>query len=202
MSDPFIGEIRLVGFNFAPRGWAFANGAQLAIVQNQALFSLLGVTFGGNGTSTFGLPDYRGRMPVGMGQGPGLPNVQQGEIAGAPTVTLNVAQLPAHTVQFPQQTAPVSVTGTVAIPASSGDATTGSPANAVPGSTGRGTAIYDAAATGSDTLKPFNVTLAGSATVPAGQSTPVGSNAPISLASPYLGTNFIIALEGIYPSRS
>lgn len=204
MSEPFIGEIRLVGFNFAPRGWAFANGALLSISQNTALFSLLGTTFGGDGQSTFGLPDYRGRSPVGMGQGPGLPNVVQGEVAGTPTVTLLTPNLPVHVATIPAHSAPVSVTGSIAVPVSTGAATAGSPANAVPASpmnSGRPYPIYAPAQSGSDTLTPFNATLTGNVAIPQTQSSPIGGSVPISIQSPYLGTNFIIALQGIFPSR-
>jgi len=96
MSEPFLGQIILVGFNFAPQGWALCNGQILSIAQNTALFSLLGTTYGGNGQTTFGLPDLRGRVPVSAGQGPGLSNYDLGEVAGQETVTLNVTQMPAH----------------------------------------------------------------------------------------------------------
>ncbi len=204
MSDPFLGEIRLVGFNFAPRGWAFANGALLPISQNTALFALLGTTFGGNGIQTFGLPDYRGRTPVGMGTGPGLPNVVQGEMAGTPTTTLLSSNLPTHTAVVPPQTVPVSLSGSIAVPASTGAATTGSPANAVPASptnSGRPYPIYAAAPSGSDTLAPFNATVTGNVQIPQAVAVSTGTNLPINIQSPYLGTNFIIALEGIFPSR-
>jgi len=96
MSDPFLGEIRMVGFNFAPRGWAMCQGQLLSIAQNNALFALLGTLYGGDGQTTFGLPDYRGRSPVGMGQGPGLSAVVQGEMAGTENVTLTLNQMPMH----------------------------------------------------------------------------------------------------------
>lgn len=187
MSEPFLGEIRLVGFNFAPRGWAYANGALLPIAQNTALFSLLGTTFGGNGQATFGLPDYRGRSPVGMGQGPGLTDIDQGEVAGTETVTLTIPQLPAHN-------APVVLS--VAVPV----VTTTSNTSAEPGNTkhlaqpaagGDPVPLYSTDAT-TTTLAPFNVM---------GSTGIVGSNGPVHLRNPYLGTNFIIALEGIFPSR-
>src|SRR5690606_5156315 len=97
MSEPFLGEIRMVGFNFAPRGWAFCQGQLLSIAQNSALFSLLGTMYGGNGTTTFALPDLRGRSPVGMGNGPGLTPITQGELAGTENVTLLSTQMPMHT---------------------------------------------------------------------------------------------------------
>src|SRR5579875_2732614 len=95
--NPFLGELRLVGFNFAPQGWAFADGAILSIQQNTALFSLLGTTYGGNGATTFALPDLRGRVPVGMGNGPGLTPATIGENFGVESVTLLTTQIPSHT---------------------------------------------------------------------------------------------------------
>src|SRR3954452_431305 len=94
--DPFIGELRLFGFNFAPRGWALCQGQLLSISSNTALFSLLGTMYGGNGQTTFGLPDLRGRSALGFGQGPGLSGYQQGQVGGEEQVTLSRAQLPAH----------------------------------------------------------------------------------------------------------
>lgn len=96
MSSGTIGEIRLFAGNFAPRDWAFCNGQLMSIAANSALFSILGTTYGGNGTSTFALPDLRGRVPVGVGQGPGLSNRQLGEASGQETVTLTQANLPSH----------------------------------------------------------------------------------------------------------
>src|SRR5688572_6320685 len=97
MSEPFLGEIRMVGFNFAPQGWAFCQGQLMSIAQNSALFSLLGTTFGGDGQTTFALPDYRGRSSVGMGSGPGLTNIVQGEKSGTENVTILSTQMPVHT---------------------------------------------------------------------------------------------------------
>lgn len=96
MSEPFIGEIRLFGFNFAPTGWATCSGQLLPISQNVALFSLLGTQFGGDGKTNFALPDLRGRVPVSQGQGSGLSSYVIGEVVGTETVTLSAAQLPSH----------------------------------------------------------------------------------------------------------
>src|SRR4051795_6561359 len=96
MADPFVAEIRIFPFNFAPKGWAFCNGQILPISQNTALFSLLGTMYGGNGQTTFALPDLRGRAVLGPGQGPGLSGRTQGELAGAENVTLIQGQMPAH----------------------------------------------------------------------------------------------------------
>src|SRR5882672_4268310 len=92
-SDPFLGEIIMVGYNFCPRGWAEADGTLLSISQNTALFALFGTTFGGNGQTTFGLPDLRGRVPMHVGNGPGLPPASLGEQLGTPTTTLTVNQM-------------------------------------------------------------------------------------------------------------
>ena len=96
MSEPFLGEIRMFGGNFAPSGWAMCNGQILPIAQNAALFSILGTSFGGNGTSTFGLPDLRGRAPVHQGQGPGLTTYILGELTGSENVTILQTQMPIH----------------------------------------------------------------------------------------------------------
>src|SRR5580704_2739524 len=96
MSDQYVGEMRCFGFNFAPRGWALCQGQLLAIAQNTALFSILGTTYGGNGTSTFALPDFRGRVPLSSGSGPGLQTYVLGEQIGSENVTLLSVQIPAH----------------------------------------------------------------------------------------------------------
>jgi microcystin-dependent protein len=183
MSEPFIGEIRAVGFNFAPVGWALCNGQTMPISQNSALFALLGTTFGGDGVQTFKLPDYQGRSPVGMGNGPGLTPIMQGEISGSESVTLLSSQMPIHT----------HIASGVPS-ASDATASVGSPAGAV--------AAMTAAADGRSTLKsygaaPGNVNMA---PVPVTVQQAGGSQ-PVPLRNPYLGTNFIIATQGIFPSR-
>jgi microcystin-dependent protein len=125
-SDPYLGELCLFPYNFAPRGWAFCSGQTLSIAQNQALFSLLGTTYGGNGQTTFALPDLRGRAPISAGQGPGLGSYSLGEVGGVEAVTLGVGQLPAHNH---------------GVNASS-SATSKNPNNAVPGYTSGGSS-YD-----------------------------------------------------------
>jgi microcystin-dependent protein len=184
MSEPFLGEIRAVGFNFAPRGWAFCAGQQLSIAQNTALFSLLGTTFGGNGVTTFALPDYQGRSPVGMGNGPGLTPIVQGEVAGSESTTLNVTQMPMHT-----HTATAAQTGSDAAATAPGPA----------GNVSAITVLED----GRTQLSSF-----GAATATPVQMAPIpvtvqpsGGSQPLPLRNPFLGTNFIIALEGIFPSR-
>jgi microcystin-dependent protein len=167
--SPFIAEITLFGGNFAPRGYALCAGQVLAISQNTALFSILGTTYGGNGQTTFALPDLRGRVPVGQGQGPGLSNVDLGQQAGAETVTLTSGQMPAHT-----HTAAATQAG----------ATSTRPANNVPSGGGA-----------------YNPTSDGS-TLAAGFIATTGGSQPHENHQPYLGLNYIIALEGIFPSRN
>ncbi len=188
MSEPFIGEIRMVGFNFAPRGWAFCHGQIMAISQNQALFSLLGTTYGGNGQTTFALPDLRGRSPVGMGSGPGLTPVAQGEVAGQETVALSVSQLPPHAPAVAVNVAVPAVTKSANMDAAPSNTTHLGPVAAG----GRPGTLYstDAADT---TLAPFDAQVTVS---------PVGGGTPVPVRDPYLGTNFVIALEGIFPSRN
>ncbi|KVX02526.1 phage tail protein [Shewanella frigidimarina] len=188
MSEPFIGEIRAVSFSFAPQGWAFCNGQLLQVSQNTALFSLLGATYGGDGRTTFALPDLRGRSPVGMGKGPGLNDIAYGEHLGQEAVNLTTAQLPPHSP---------NVLVSVAIPASNN----GVSLTAVPSDTavfgpvaaaGRAGTLYSTDAA-NVTLKPFNAQVT---------TMPIGRGDPIGLRNPSIGTNFIIALQGLYPSRS
>ncbi|RKE25171.1 microcystin-dependent protein [Paraburkholderia sp. BL23I1N1] len=203
MSDPFLGEIRMAGFNFAPRGWAQCQGQLMPISQNQALFSLLGTFFGGNGVSNYQLPDLQGRSPVGMGQGLGLSPIDIGETGGTENASLTIENLPQHT-----HTATVSGgagTASIAIPASTSTASgtqTAAPSNtSVLGpisAGGRPGEIYSTA-TADTTLKPFNATLSG--TAPTVQNSMTGSSLPFSLRNPYLGINFIIALQGVFPPR-
>ncbi|HEY0891903.1 MAG TPA: tail fiber protein [Cellvibrio sp.] len=193
MADPFMGEIRMFAGTYAPRGWAFCNGQLLAIASNSALFSLLGTNYGGNGTTTFGLPDLRGRMAVGTGSGPGLTPVVLGEVTGTENVNVLSTNVPAVT-------APVTTTASVAIPVNITAGTTKTPANTMVLSTTSDTAagaevdLYSAGP-GTTTLQPFNVTATGQVSIP-------GGNQPLAIRNPLLGMNFIIALEGIYPSRN
>jgi len=160
------------------------------------LFSILGTTYGGNGQTTFGLPDLRGRAPVHPGQGTGLPVVELGEAAGTATTTLTQLNMAAQVVNIPAKTV------SVAIPAAEGDADLAAPSTsgvlAKPkDTTGAGAEVAIYASTGSNTtLKPFDLN------IPSGTATTSGGNQPFSNQSPYLGINFIIATEGIYPSRN
>ncbi|MBS0470613.1 MAG: phage tail protein [Proteobacteria bacterium] len=174
MSEPYIGQICLFGFNFAPRSYAFCAGQLIPISQNEALFSILGTTYGGNGQSNFALPNFQDRGVVNMGQGPGLSNYDLGEAIGSDTVTLNSNQIPMH-----NHTVNAFAGSTQAL-APSANAWFGS--NSPPGR------IYsDQPATGTMAL---NV-VSGS-----------GGSQPHMNEQPYLGMNFCIALYGIYPSRN
>lgn len=171
MSEPFVGEIRMFAGNFAPRGWAFCDGQLLAVSQNDALFSLFGTIYGGDGRTTFGLPDLRGRIPVHVGTGPGLSNRRLGAKNGAERETLTVNQLPAHTHQFQ---------------ASQGSATTRDPIGNAP--------AVAAADVYVDNFSPFPLSSA--------EISSVGGSQPHTNLMPYLCVHFIVALFGIYPSRT
>jgi len=181
--DPFVGEIRLFTFNFAPRGWAKCEGQILSIAQNIALFSLLGTTYGGNGTTTFALPDLRDRMAIGSGKGPGLSDVALGQIDGNKTVTLTSANLPAHTHSVDIKVS--SSVGTSSVPTS-----TASLASTIQifNSTARPVTEYN--------------TLVSDITLSNITTSTVGSTTPASIEQPILSSNYCIALQGIYPPRS
>jgi microcystin-dependent protein len=180
--DTFIGQLLLVGFNFAPIGFARCEGQLLAINSNTALFSLIGTVYGGDGRITFGLPDLRGRVPVGVGSGPGLPNVGWGQRSGAYENFLNVANLPAN---IPMQLNASTANASLNVPA------TGS-SIAAPGITsGRTFTPSD----GFNTSTP-NVTL-NTTSITGG-----GSNNAVNNMQPYTGMYWVIALQGIFPSRS
>lgn len=183
MSQPFIAEIRIFAGNFNPRGWAFCDGQLLPISQNTALFSLIGTTYGGNGQTTFGLPDLRGRVPMHMGQGPGLSNHVQGEKSGTESVTVLPANLPPHTHAF---------SATAGMPCFNGPGSSDSPAGGIPA----GSATdenYAPAASANGQMAPVSI---------AGTTAAAGGGQPISVVQPYLVLNFVIALQGIFPSRN
>jgi microcystin-dependent protein len=170
MGTPFLSEIKIVSFNFAPKGWAMCNGQLLPINQNQALFSLLGTTYGGDGRVNFGLPNLQGRVAMHFGAGHIL-----GELGGEENHTLIQSEMPAH---VHPATADVK----------SGDNTTGNPLNAYPANTG-GTPIYSAGSNNLASMLPSMVSN-------------VGGSQPHSNQSPYLVLNFVIALQGIFPSQN
>lgn len=175
--EGYIAQIIMFAGDFAPRFWAFCQGQILPIAQNQALFSLLGTTYGGNGTTTFALPDFRGRSPIGVGQGPGLSDVTLGEVAGQQQITLLPANLPAHTH-----------TGTLSVAATSSTATTDEPGGAIPAG---GLALYAPGATATGAM--------GAVTATVGNT---GGNQPMNIRQPYIVTNFVICLSGLFPSRN
>jgi microcystin-dependent protein len=192
MSEPFLGEIRMVGFNFAPNGWALCQGQLMSIPQYSALFSLLGTTFGGNGSTTFGLPDFRGRSPVGMGNGPGLTPVIQGEVAGVENANILSTQMPMHT-HLATATSALTVAG-----APSNPTVTPSATNSVLGASSAG-GPSSAAIWSDQVTAPVVLTNPDAVTITVA---PSGGSQPLPIRNPYLGTNFIIALVGIFPSRS
>ncbi len=173
MGSPYIGEIRMFGGSFAPAGWAFCSGETVAISQNDALFNLIGTTYGGDGQETFNLPDLRGRIPIHAGTGPGLSTRIIGEAAGVESVTLTSQQIPSHSHPLLGSTA---------------NGTSTSPSGALPASP-TALDLYRPATTPASPLAP-------QAVVPAGGSQPHDNMAP------YLVITFIISLSGIYPSQT
>jgi len=190
--EPFIGEVCTFGFNFCPRGYAAANGALLSIAQNTALFSLLGTTYGGNGQTTFALPDLRGRAGVSAGQGPGLSTVVLGEVGGSEQMTLTANQLPAHT-----HAANTSVTVTAAARAVNGVGNTDSPSGNSLAMLTRQNLYSTAAPAVNMNANAINTTA--SATTTVGVS---GGNQPFDNRSPFLGLTYCVAVEGIFPPRN
>ncbi len=173
MSEPFLGEIRMFSGNFAPTGWALCDGQLLSIAQNTALFSILGTTFGGDGTSTFALPDLRGRVAIHWGQGPGLSPYNEGQSGGSEVITLTHQQIAAHTHAVNVET---RNKGSSAHPNGQFLASTG------------GSSIYAPQTDGTT----MNAGVIGSS----------GGGQPHSNIQPYLSVSFIIALLGIFPSRN
>jgi microcystin-dependent protein len=172
MSSPYLGEIRAVGFTFPPPGWATCNGSLLSISENEALFNLLGTAFGGDGQTTFGLPDLRGRVPVHQGQGSGLSSYTMGQTGGVPTVALTTSQIPSHTHTLACQTAA--------------------------GSSAAASGNYIAGITYTEKVYATPGTVEAMASA-VGTS---GGSQPHNNLQPYLAINYIIATEGIYPSQS
>lgn len=178
--DPFLGQIIMFAGNFAPRGWAFCDGQLLSIAQNSALFSILGTTYGGDGRTTFGLPDLRGRVPMHAGHGPGLTARPLGQKLGAEAITLSANEMPAH-----------NHSGRGTILCKNGQPDESNPGGAVPATLNNGTEGYGETSNG--TMKADGVNLnIGSAG---------GSQAHYNI-QPSQCVNFIIALDGIYPSPS
>ena len=188
MAQPYLGQIIMFAGNFAPNGWALCNGQLLSIAQNSALFAILGTTYGGDGITTFALPNLQGRVPEHWGTGAGLPPVTIGEAAGSNNVSILVSNLPQHA--HPVAPPCSDVAGTVNTPVNSYSAVDAATATFTPPST-RGTigvTSYAPAATANQTMAPFI-------------SGMTGSSLPISVQQPYLAVTFIIALQGIFPPR-
>jgi microcystin-dependent protein len=174
--DPFVAEIRIYPFNFAPKGWAFCDGQLIPISQNTALFSLLGTTYGGDGKSTFALPDMQGNAPMHAGQGPGLSLRDLGETGGEQSVTLLQTEMPAHSHGVQGVASPASL----ATPA--GNAWASSPR-------GRPTAYTPSVPANNVQMSAFGTSVS-------------GGSLPHNNMMPYLGLNFCIALQGVFPPRS
>lgn len=172
MSEPYLGEIRMVGFNFTPVGFLACNGSLQPISGNESLYQLLGTTYGGDGQSTFGLPDLQGRVVVNRGTGSGLTAYVLGQKAGSESVTLNANQNPAHNHPFV---------------ASNASATQSGPGGAYPANTGAGNPYYTTDASALVPLAPASVA-------------PVAGGQPHENRMPFLTVNFIIASEGIFPA--
>ncbi len=174
MGTPYIGEIRMFAGNFAPAGWELCEGQLLSISENEALFTLIGTTYGGDGQSTFALPDLRGRLPVHQGSGPGVSNRVIGETGGTETVTLTTSQIPAHS-HVPQA---VTTTGQA------------DPTNRIWAASPNSAPVYAVGPVSPDA--PMSNGLVGT----------VGGSQPHENMQPYLCVSFIISLYGIYPSQS
>jgi microcystin-dependent protein len=182
-TDPFLGEIKIFGFDWAPRGHLLCSGQILAISTNSALFSLLGTTYGGNGQTTFGLPNLQGRVAKSQGQGPGLPSYQMGQTAGSTSVNILVSNMPAHVHP---------ATGITAnLPVASGPGTTNSPVGNY-----LAQAPIDMYATAATASKNYGTLAASGTTGSTGQSI------PLNIENPYLVVNYSIAIQGIFPSRN
>jgi len=178
--EGYIGEVRVFAGNFAPRGWAFCDGSSISIAEYSTVFAILGTTFGGDGQVTFNLPDLRGRLAVGTGTGLGLGNIELGQAAGTENVSLTTAQMPSHSHP---------ATATIAFPATTLAGNTGIPTN-----------MILASLAGAYSTQPADTHVAPAATT--GTTSLVGSNIPFSILQPVLTTNYIICLEGIFPSRN
>ena len=199
MSDPFISQITMFGCNFALRGWAFCAGQIKSIAQNTALFSLIGAAYGGNGRTTFALPDFRGRTPMHFGQGPGLPHYRIGQKGGVESTTLSPPQMPAHnhSVSIQAQTMPT----TIAMPTSADGPDTNDPDGAYFGEFPVGQNIY-AGALSQPAGRMGDIPVPALDVPVSGPTTTNGGNQPVTTQSPYLAVTIQMSLFGIYPSRN
>jgi len=189
-----IGEIRGFAGNFAPRNWAFCEGQLLAISSNTALYSILGTIYGGDGRTTFALPDLRGRTMIGPGNGPGLPSYRQGQRGGNYHAQLSVSNLPSHN----HAASVTGLSGAVDIPVNStdGDADAQSPASGVLANTGED--LYSSSSNGSYSGRPLPVSMTSGAI----QVGLTGGGQAFSIMPPYVPIYYVICMMGIYPSRS
>lgn len=185
--DPFIAQIVMFGGNFAPRGWAFCDGQLLAISQNTALFSILGTTYGGDGRTTFALPDLRGRAPIHAGTGPGLSTRQLGSRSGQEFHTLNITEMPSHNHIATSASKFFGQSG-------AGDDDTISSGVSLASGSSSGSEIYSGSAPNTE----MNTNSVTTTTTTLNQ----GGNLPHNNMQPYLTINYIIALQGIFPSRN
>jgi microcystin-dependent protein len=206
--DPTLSEIRIFAGNYAPLSWALCQGQLMSIAENTALYSLLGTTYGGDGQTTFALPDFRGRVAVGTGQGGGLSPWDLGQVEGTENVTLLTVNMPMHnhTLVSPGS---APVTGTITASMNVSDVSTSpasDPQGQFIGPDASGTGTYAASATAGATLNSAAVSVNTNgltANLGTGVTLAIaGGSQPISILQPYLGLNFIIAVEGIYPSRN
>lgn len=179
--DEYLGIVKLFAGTFAPKGWAFCDGSLININQNTALFSILGTTYGGNGTTNFALPDLRSRVPVGAGNGPGQPPVVPGQMAGSASVTMTTAQLPAHShaqmVSTQYGTGLPNNTQILAVPE---------------GTTANGESV---------TIQAFGP-VSGLTTLAPNSIGPTGNNQPLDIMPPYTGMNYIICVQGLFPPHN
>ena len=195
--EEYLGTIKAFAFGFSPRGWMFCNGQIISIAQNTALFSLLGTVYGGNGQTTFGLPDLRGRSVVHPGTGPGLSNITQGEIGGTETVTLTQNNLPMHAHALVAGTGAGQVNFSTVINALAGGTITNESDNGGNSfASGGSTATMYSEPGGTATL------VGGVTTTLTGTTAIAGGSIPFSIRDPYLGIYMSIAVEGIFPSRN
>lgn len=176
--EGYLAQIIMFAGNFAPQNWAFCQGQILAISQNTALFALLGTTYGGNGQTTFALPDFRGRSPVGTGQGPGLTPITLGEQSGTETRTLIPTNMPIH-----------NHTATTTVGVTSANASTEEASGSILASQANN--FYAAANTANGQMGAVSTTIGNA-----------GGSQPFSIRNPYIGMNFVICLQGIFPSRN
>ena len=195
--ETLIGEVRVFSGDFAPRGWASCDGQTLLIADNSGLFSVIGITYGGNGTSNFKLPDLRGRTPVHFGSGAGLNNVDLGQSGGVESVILSEANLPSHVHEVDFDAASPKIKTQVSIPAREDEGTTDEASGAKLAS-GPGNMYAPITGTGSTpvtNLAAFDAEVEGTI-----DSESVGSGSSFNTRSPYQGLNYIIALVGCYPA--